>query len=175
MTTPNQDQGLSSPESLPSEYTKKYLASLAQETAQKGSFSPAMPEMGVECMYYAPISGDELEGTMVWLPDGTAEDPALRGNIALERVSDIGLIQEYRIRKTPDGWDVEKHIRIIQSHSLPNPDTATQTSQEVWDEIHTHDAKVVTRRRDEQMARELGLTTISEGEAREIINLLKKQ
>lgn len=166
-----------SPESPATGSTKAYLAALAQETAKSGVFHPALPEIGIRhSHYYAPITGDQ-SGDVVWAPEGKAEDPSLKGNIAIEDDANEGirLIDDYRIRQIPDGWDVEKHTRLVSSASSSMPGTELQTLDEARSELDKLNTREETRKRAEQMARELGLAALSEGEARWLIDLLKEQ
>jgi hypothetical protein len=73
----------------------------------------------------------------------------------------------------PDGWDIERHVRLVPSAPSGDPEMEAQTSQDAREAIDAFNAREEARMSAEQMARELGLAAISEGKARELITLLE--
>ncbi|HEX9153854.1 MAG TPA: hypothetical protein VF809_03475, partial [Candidatus Saccharimonadales bacterium] len=75
----------------------------------------------------------------------------------------------YNVYSTPDGWDIERHERIIQP---PSPFSILRTVEGVTAFMDELESAEQTRLASEQLSRELDIAAITEAEGLEVVHRL---
>lgn len=153
--------------------TKAQIAGLTEIYARAGS---CLSSLGEKALYHAVLSGDcdgvIEEVRIAWMPDGTQEKPNLKGSVSVMGSDAPGLVCNYSVYAIPDGWDVEKHERIIPSPDTPTELPAVPGLSNIELRMAEWEAAEIRRLESEQWGRELNIVGLTETEGQGLIHRL---
>ena len=119
-----------------------------------------------------PLEGEQDGVPVIFEVDefskGMEDKPNLRWKVQLQRPHEMSILEQFDVYKIPDGWDVERHERILTAEDEAEMAQAVFTGDE-----EVINKAVEAREASVQEARELGMAAATEGQTKSLIKLLE--
>lgn len=150
--------------------TKQKLVDTLERSSLEGI--QIIPQESAMPVRITPLEGEQDGVPVIFevdqLSKGIEDKPSLRWKVQLQRPNEMSILEQYDIYLIPDGWDVERHERIITAENEAEMTKAfftgdTDVIDEAWEAKET----------SAQQAREWGMAAASEGQAKQLIKLLE--